>query len=642
MKQEKSTSLTLRVLLISILLLLINCYWIILGSASRQGTPTKVSLFVNVVFIMFIFTLLNLLLRKFFKPLALKEGELLTIYVMLSLASALAGGDMIQVLVPIMGHAFWFATPENEWANLFHRFIPRWLAVDSKEVLKDYYRGESTLYTIQHIKAWIVPVLAWSSFIIVLLFVMLCINVIVRRRWIEQEKLAYPIIQLPLEMTTNSSGLFSSRLMWIGFAIAGGIDIINGLHFLYPSVPSLGGRLYDIRPYFTEKPWNAIGWTPIAVFPFAVGLGFFIPLDLSFSCWFFYLFWKVEMIFGSIMGWRSLPEFPYPSEQSLGAYVGICMIALWASRTHLKLVLKKVFWGIEEIDDKEDAEGAPPVEEPMSYRLAFFGLFFGGVYLLLFCLHAGMSVFAAVLFFVLYFAVSTAITRMRAELGSPVHDLHFVVDTIIPEAVGTRRLGGNNLTMFSFFYFFNRAHRAHPMPHQLEGFKLAERTRMNNKRLTFAMIIAIVLGTLVSFWACLTVSYKFALGSQYTLFGRETFNRLQGWLNKPTDASLNSSVFTFLGVAFAFTLYFLRMNFFWWPLHPAGYAVSGTWSMNVFWFSIFLSWIAKRVILKSGGLKTHRKAIPFFFGLIFGEFVIGSLWNVIGTVLHKPMYRFLY
>ena len=79
--------------------------------------------------------------------------------------------------------------------------------------------------------------------------------------------------------------------MWIGFGLAAAMDTINGLHFLYPAVPGLGGKLYDLLPYFTEKPWNAIGWTPFAVFPYAVGLAFFIPLDLSFSCWFFYIFW---------------------------------------------------------------------------------------------------------------------------------------------------------------------------------------------------------------------------------------------------------------------------------------------------------------------------------------------------------------
>ena len=45
------------------------------------------------------------------------------------------------------------------------------------------------------------PVLIWTGFIATLLFVMQCINVILRKQWTDRERLSYPIIQLPLEMT---------------------------------------------------------------------------------------------------------------------------------------------------------------------------------------------------------------------------------------------------------------------------------------------------------------------------------------------------------------------------------------------------------------------------------------------------------
>ena len=152
-----------------------------------------------------------------------------------------------------------------------------------------------------------------------MVFLMVCINSLVRKQWTEHEKLSYPIIQLPLELTSGGrTNLLTNKMMWLGFGIAGAIDILNGLHYLYPTVPSLGGRLYDLRPFFTQKPWSAVGWTPIAVFPFAVGMAFFIPLDLSFSCWFFYLFWKVERIFGDALGVRGMPNFPFTDEQSFG------------------------------------------------------------------------------------------------------------------------------------------------------------------------------------------------------------------------------------------------------------------------------------------------------------------------------------
>jgi hypothetical protein len=626
-----SVGVTWRSLLLGIILIPVNAYWIIASRA--QGFPTTVSLYFNVIFCVFILICLNQIINKFLPRFAFRQGELVTVYVMLAIASSIAGHDMMRVLIALPSHPFWYATPENEWAELFHRYIPSWLSVSDKRLLNDYYKGESSLYTLDNLKLWMTPVLWWSSFIFCLLFVMLCINVVVRKQWTEQEKLSYPVMQLPLEMTTGGglSGLIRNKIMWIGFGFAGAIDVINGLNFLYPTVPSFGGRLYDIQPFFTSKPWDAIGWTPVAIFPFAIGMAFFIPLDLSFSCWFFYLFWKWQRIMASILGLTNLPSFPYIEEQAFGAYMGLCIIAIWTTRKHLTKVLKRFIGRGSKSDD---------ASEPMPYRWAVLGMIAALGYLIGFCYMAGMSIWVAVIFFVIYYAISTAICRMRAELGSPVHDLHFIgPDQTLPKILGTRRLGPANLTMFAYLYFFNRAYRGHPMPHQLEGFKLAERTHMSNRRLLIAMIIAVPLVSLSTFWAHLHISYKIGAADW---FAWEPFNRLQRQLSAPQPPDYGSSVASIVGFVTTLLLMLMRMKLFWWPFHPAGYAVSSSWSMNVFWFSIMMSFFIKWIILKTGGIKLHRQAIPFFLGLILGEFIVGSIWSIIGVSIDRPMYRFLY
>ena len=162
-----------------------------------------------------------------------------------------------------------------------------------------------------------------------MVFLMVCINTLVRKQWTEHEKLSYPIIQLPLELTSigNRTNLLRNKMMWLGFGIAGAIDILNGLHHLYPTVPSLGGRLYDLRPFFTQKPWSAIGWTPIAVFPFAVGMAFFIPLDLSFSCWFFYLFWKGGTCLWGCLGLCVVCQIFRSLMSSPSVHISVCSLS---------------------------------------------------------------------------------------------------------------------------------------------------------------------------------------------------------------------------------------------------------------------------------------------------------------------------
>ena len=83
-----------------------------------------------------------------------------------------------------------FATAENEWRELFWRYIPRWLTVDDFTVLKSYYNGDSTFYLKNHIYAWLRPVAWWSAFLIVMSFVMLCLASIFRQQWTEREKLS--------------------------------------------------------------------------------------------------------------------------------------------------------------------------------------------------------------------------------------------------------------------------------------------------------------------------------------------------------------------------------------------------------------------------------------------------------------------
>ena len=54
------------------------------------------------------------------------------------------------------GISFRFATPENDWENLFAKYIPSWLSVSNKSILQPYYVGESTSYIGKHIQPWVI------------------------------------------------------------------------------------------------------------------------------------------------------------------------------------------------------------------------------------------------------------------------------------------------------------------------------------------------------------------------------------------------------------------------------------------------------------------------------------------------------
>jgi len=381
---EQRSNVKWRAVLISLILIPLNSYWIIqMESVYYSGHSTATSLFFNVIFSVLVLIILDIPLKRLFPNLAFSQSEYLTVYIMVSQASALAGHSMMQILPPAIVAPYGLATPENEWNELFGRYIPEWLAVSDDKALHEFIKGESTLYTAWHIKAWLVPVIVWSAFICVLMFVMICINIIIRNQWIDRERLTYPIVQLPYEMTDKKSRLFRSKLMWISFIFVGVIDTINGLHFFFPAVPYLHLKPFDLGAFFNSRPWNALGYTPLAFRPYLMGIIFLIPLDIIFSCWFFFFFWKAQLVVGSALGFQQRPEFP---EQSAGAYISLFFIALWISRRHLWRSLRLLI-------NMGKGKGLRA-----EYKYAVTGLICGLAIILIFCWKMGMSIWAASIF----------------------------------------------------------------------------------------------------------------------------------------------------------------------------------------------------------------------------------------------------
>jgi hypothetical protein len=255
----------------------------------------------------------------------------------------------------------------------------------------------------------------------------------------------------------------------------------------------------------------------------------------------------------------------------------------------------------------------------------------------------GMTIPVILGFFGIFLLLSIAMARVRAEFGAP-HEIYFVnPHDIMASVVGTRRISPSNLTMISMYYWFNRCYRNHPMPNQLESFKMAESARLSNRKLLVAIVLALFVGILATYWSNLDVTYREGGNSGAVGFkdwlGWESFNRLQRWMVNPSLTDLPSVAFMSVGLVITFVLMIMRMRFVWWPFHPAGYALAISFAMDYFWFAFFISWLIKFILLRVGGLGTHRRAIPFFLGLILGDYVTGSIWAIVGPIAGFRNYK---
>ncbi|MCG9126771.1 hypothetical protein JT359_04150 [Candidatus Poribacteria bacterium] len=637
---QSTSPITKRAVLIGTLLIIANSYWIAyVEMIWHTAHLTTVAMSVNVMFGIFMITVINLWLRKISPQVSLTQRDLIVVYSMLAVGSAFSGHDCMPRLMGLIPYAYRFATPENDWEALLFHHLPEWLVVKDPKTVNDFYEGNVNFFTGGYFSYWIVPILSWSAVIFLLMLIFLCLTSLIRKQWIENEKLAYPIIQIPLEITTNR-GIFRSKLLWIGFGIAAGINLLNGLQYFYPILPEIPVRKYDLNMYFTQKPWSAIGSTPLRVHPYLIGFSFILPLDLAFSCTFFYIMKKVQLLFGSASGVSKVQGYPFLGEQGAGALLALLAIACWNGRKHFKLVISQ-------------AIRPKPLEnqnEALSHRTTLIVLALSLLLLAIFCVRGGMSLWAFVVFIGIYLLIVVGLTRMRAELGPPIHAIGYLTPQyMMISLLGTRRLRAGNLTMLSLMNWLSGASyasfRTHPMPDQLEAFKLAERTNIRNRTMFIVLVIASLVGILSSL-----ILYPYAIYSEGVAAGSEqihaggadTYNFLSSWLVNPKPMDwLASSV---LGIAFFANLgiMFLRSRFVWCPLHPAGYVIGvAPGTTDVIWFPLLIAMVTKWIILRNGGINAYRRAIPFFIGLVLGEALMGCFWPLLSLILRSAVYSWI-
>jgi len=625
---------SLRAVLVGVLLVPVNVYWIAQMERNRQTAfPSVFSLFFNAVFALLLLRGVNLLLRRLSPRLALRPAEMLLIYSMLCLSTAVSGIDFIQTLMPLLSYSFWMAGPENKWDTVLNPHLSPWLTVQNKHVLQGYYAGGSSLYDPGNLAAWAQPVLMWTLFIAALLLVMICMNCVLRRRWLDGEHLACPLVNLPVEIAAPRARLFRNRLFWAGFALAGSVEVWNAFAFRYPALPMIPIFEQSIGQYFQGRPWNAVGWMTRSFYPFLIGLGYMMPSDFLFSSWFFYLFWKAELVLSVSLGLDQIRGFPFANHQGFGAYLLFAVFGIWLARGHLRRVWDTVLGAPTRLAD---------ADEPLPYRLAALGLVVGLATLIGFGMAMGMRAVTIVGVLAIYYVLSLAITRVRAQFGAPVHDLHFTgPDVILSTVFGTRAFPDRDLAGIATLAWFSSIFRSHPMPHQLEGLKMQEQTAGTTRGAVTALMLAAVVGSLAAFWSFLHIYYGVGALAQGGRFNLWPITTLDSWLKAPQGPQLAALPAIGVGFGFALFLQVMRMRYVNWPFHPLGYAISGNLQMGHAWMPLLVAWVLKSAITKYGGHRRAQQSQPFFLGLILADFVVVSVLNIVSLALHIPCYRFV-
>jgi len=79
---------TVRAIVLALLLTVANDYWLVQLEVVRYSMATYAAPFYNCIFTLFITTIINRSVKRRYPHIALTQTELLTIYIMLSISSA--------------------------------------------------------------------------------------------------------------------------------------------------------------------------------------------------------------------------------------------------------------------------------------------------------------------------------------------------------------------------------------------------------------------------------------------------------------------------------------------------------------------------------------------------------------------------
>ena len=119
------------------------------------------------------------------------------------------------------------------------------------------------------------------------MWVCLCLNSVVRRRWADEEKLPFPMNTLPVQLAEERFGLLRNRLFWLAVAVSAGLGVWNIAVGFVPSLPGVP-LTFDYTTYVqNNQPWNLIRYPGWNWGPWSLGVCYLMPLDLAFSLLFF-------------------------------------------------------------------------------------------------------------------------------------------------------------------------------------------------------------------------------------------------------------------------------------------------------------------------------------------------------------------
>ncbi len=591
---------------------------------------------VGVVFFLLILVLVvNVLVRLARRAWALRRSELMLVWCMMIVSATIPASGLMRYLLPAVAAPPYMAQRADIfWEDTVLKEAPDGLLLsrDARSVsAREFYLGtpKGERVTVPWDR-WAKVFLTWGVFLTFYYLGTLLLFGILRKQWVEVERLTFPLARVPLELTQGAEhssllpALFHDRTFLVGSAVTVAFGLVRILPILFggrdgwlPSVP--------IRAAFVGTPWESMGMDDGRIFPIAIGFAFLVPSDVSLSIWLFYVLSRVQVIVGQSVGYGEAGWWaPFSVWRQAGAYVVFSVVLLWMARRHLITVLRRALGLVGgEVDD----------QEPIGYRFGFWGLLICLAGMVGWYVYLGMGVRAALALLGALLCLVLVNARLVAQGGMFFVQKAWGPPDIVHDISGGHAFSaaGAVVAQAQHMALTNDVREIFG-PHAINALRISAVFEKHRHWFVPAMVAALVVGALAAGYASLRWVYYDVGGinilQPWSVVGAptHTFNRAHQMISNPAgSARINLEGFL-AGGGVMLVLMLMRHNFYWWPVHSLGFLVTPSYAISQLWFSFLIGWGVKFSLMKFAGGGALRSGRKFFLAAIIAESaVIGTL-----------------
>lgn len=626
---------------------LIGCIWtatIWNNFAYRNGLIADDYLLpVSTLALLIIVLAINPLLKRFAPSISFSRRWLIVICGVLFMAALPPSAGILRQLAFPLGETVRRANTEQTMADAYEALdppailYPDSLAYDVElPVIEPFIHeldpGQSIPW--EH---WIGPITGWSGFVIPWFVMMIALAVIMSKYWQDEEKVPYPLLTIFRSIVDVPDGrrrlippIFTNRTFWVGCLTVFLLHaLVQGKQYFPADIPAIPLR-WQLSSYFTEPPWNYLGWWVKngRIFFTFMAVAFFLPNRTSFSIWSIQIVTALYIMIGRAY----FPPFQgYTiNDTRTGVAIVFSLLIIWTARRHLWRVLRCTF-------------GRAADARERAFRIAGWSFIIGCVGMVAWFAWVKVPVFYGICFVIAAILVTLTLMRVVAETGLPL----FFLST--PNFSIFLKMLPLSLRTLPTMYFggllsvwLGSGQRV------CVGAVAAQAMAMNKDddvprhlRLGGLFVLISVVSLIGGWLLILMMTYDFSetpFHGPVAPWGRNQFGTAEGLLiNTFSGVSATPAgdhlPYIFTGILIALLLFQLCHRFPAWPLHPIGLLGTGTWCVAMIWPNIFLGWLIRNLLIQVGGTRTYLAAKPFFIGALMGELFALFVWTAIAGVL---------